>query len=77
MSVASRILPREVQSSALGLIFVTAQAGGAIFPSLIGVIAARAGVKALQPIVAGLIVLMGLAWALVPKAPEKEEERME
>ena len=45
-----------------------AQAGGAIFPSLIGVIASHAGVKVLQPIVAGLIVIMGITWAFVPKA---------
>jgi fucose permease len=50
------------------MIFVIAQAGGAIFPSLIGVIAAKAGVKVLQPIVAGLIVIMGVTWAFVPKA---------
>jgi fucose permease len=50
-----------------GLIFVTAQAGGALFPSLIGLIATHAGVKVLQPIVAGLIVIMGITWALVPK----------
>lgn len=49
-----------------GLIFVTAQAGGAIFPSLIGLIATYAGVKVLQPIIAGLIVLMGITWAFVP-----------
>jgi fucose permease len=50
------------------MIFVIAQAGGAIFPSLIGVIASHAGVKVLQPIVAGLIVIMGITWAFVPKA---------
>ena len=50
-----------------GLVFVIAQAGGAIFPSLIGLIASHAGVKVLQPIVAGLIVLMGVTWVFVPK----------
>lgn len=49
------------------MIFVTAQAGGALFPSLIGLIATHAGVEVLQPIVAGLIVIMGITWALVPK----------
>ena len=55
------------------MIFVTAQAGGAIFPSLIGVIASHAGVKVLQPIVAGLIVVMGISWALVPKVSDHVE----
>ena len=56
-----------------GLVFVIAQAGGAIFPSLIGLIAAHAGVKVLQPIIAGLIVLMGLSWSFVPKPTTHRE----
>jgi fucose permease len=55
------------------MIFLTAQAGAAIFPSLIGVIASHAGVKVLPPIVAGLIVLMGATWSFVPKVPEDDE----
>jgi fucose permease len=55
------------------MIFVVAQAGGAIFPSLIGLVAARAGVKVLQPIVVALIVVMGATWAFVPKAPKRLE----
>lgn len=52
------------------MIFVVAQAGGAIFPSLIGLIASHAGVKVLPPIVVGLILAMGITWAFVPKVPE-------
>jgi fucose permease len=55
------------------MIFVVAQAGGAIFPSLIGVIATRAGVQVLPPIVAGLIVAMAVTWAFVPKPPSHRE----
>jgi hypothetical protein len=55
------------------MIFVVAQAGGALFPSLIGLIAIKAGVKVLQPIVVGLIVVMGITWAFVPKAPNHLE----
>ena len=51
----------------VGLIFVIAQAGGAIFPALTGVIATKAGVGVLQPILVGLIVAMGLSWAVIPK----------
>ena len=50
-----------------GLVFVIAQAGGAIFPALTGVTATKAGVGVLQPILIGLIVAMGLTWAVVPK----------
>lgn len=57
-----------------GLIFVVAQAGGAIFPSLIGLVAAKAGVKVLPPIVAGLLVLMAITWSFVPKVKTGNEE---
>jgi hypothetical protein len=50
-----------------GLVFVVGQAGAAIFPSLIGLIASRAGVQVLPPIVVGLIVATGVTWAFVPK----------
>ncbi|RFU35480.1 hypothetical protein B7463_g876, partial [Scytalidium lignicola] len=69
VSVGSKIFPKHVKPAALGLVFVIAQAGGAIFPSLIGLIATRVGVQVLPPIVLALIVAMGLTWAFVPKAP--------
>lgn len=55
------------------MIFVIAQAGGALFPSLTGLIAAKAGMKILQPIVVALLVVMGTTWAFVPKAPDHLE----
>jgi fucose permease len=57
----------------LGFIFVLAQAGGSLFPALTGVIASKAGVKIMQPILVGLIVAMGIAWALVPKVEKRRE----
>ena len=56
----------------IGLVFVIAQAGGAIFPALTGVIATKVGVGVLQPILIGLIVAMGISWALVPKVIIKQ-----
>ena len=56
----------------VGLVFVIAQAGGAIFPALTGVIATKAGVGVLQPILIGLIVAMGVSWALIPKVIIKQ-----
>lgn len=73
VSVASKIFPKHLQPAALGMIFVVAQAGGAIFPSLIGVIASHVGVKALPPIVAGLIIIMSFIWALVPKVDHHQD----
>ncbi|KAI0168226.1 major facilitator superfamily domain-containing protein [Pestalotiopsis sp. NC0098] len=73
MSVASKLLPKSSQAAALGFIFVMAQAGGAIFPSITGVIATRAGVAVLQPIVLALIIAGGICWWLVPKIPDRSE----
>ena len=55
------------------LVFVIAQAGGALFPAITGLIASKAGVGVLQPILIGLIIAMGASWALVPKVEHKED----
>ncbi|KAI0422176.1 major facilitator superfamily domain-containing protein [Xylaria grammica] len=73
MSVASKLFPRESQPAALGFIFVLAQAGGAIFPSITGLIATSAGVAVLQPIVLVLFIVGGIIWWLVPKVPSRDE----
>ncbi|KAI1175508.1 major facilitator superfamily domain-containing protein [Nemania sp. FL0916] len=73
MSVASKLFPRESQPAALGFIFVLAQAGGAIFPSITGLIATSAGVAVLQPIVLALFIVGGITWWLVPRVPSRDE----
>ncbi|RGP69254.1 mfs transporter [Fusarium longipes] len=74
MSVASRMFPRKIQSTALGLVFVLAQAGAAIFPSITGLIATRAGVQVLQPVILGLIIGGAICWWFIPKIPERMDE---
>ncbi|KAH6949176.1 major facilitator superfamily domain-containing protein [Fusarium avenaceum] len=70
MSVASRLFPRKIQSTALGLVFVLAQAGAAIFPSITGLIATRVGVQVLQPVILGLIIGGAVCWWFIPKVPD-------
>ncbi|KAH7246654.1 major facilitator superfamily domain-containing protein [Fusarium tricinctum] len=70
MSVASRLFPRKIQSTALGLVFVLAQAGAAIFPSFTGLIATRVGVQVLQPVILGLIIGGAVCWWFIPKVPD-------
>ncbi|PNP55421.1 hypothetical protein THARTR1_04251 [Trichoderma harzianum] len=72
MRVSAKTIPRKVQSTGLGLIFVLAQAGAAIFPSFTGLIATSAGVQVLQPIVTALIVGGGVCWWLLPNVTLKE-----
>lgn len=50
---------------------MVALAGGSAFPALAGLVAQKAGVSTLQPILIGLIVGSGVSWALVPKAEDK------
>ncbi|EFR05430.1 hypothetical protein MGYG_08442 [Nannizzia gypsea CBS 118893] len=73
MSVASKLIPTHIHTAALGLIFVVAQAGGTVFPAITGAIASKAGVSVLQPILVGLIALMGISWALVPAVDRKRD----
>ncbi|TVY33149.1 Bypass of stop codon protein, partial [Lachnellula occidentalis] len=74
VSVTSTLFPLPLRATALGLIFLLAQAGASIFPSLIGIVAARAGVQVLPPIVAALIVCMGVTWGFVPRVKVGHEE---
>ena len=67
ISVGSKLFPEHVKSSAISLVFVIGQIGGSIFPAITGVIAARAGVRVLQPILVGLIGATGLSWLMLPR----------
>ncbi|WPH03687.1 Hypothetical protein R9X50_00657000 [Acrodontium crateriforme] len=73
VSVGSKLIPVELQPSGLAMIFVMAQAGGALFPAITGVITAGAGVGTLQPILVGLLAAMCVAWFFVPD-PRKVEK---
>lgn len=43
------------------------QAGSAAFPFMTGAIAAKAGVKVLQPMLVGLLAGMVVLWLLLPR----------
>jgi fucose permease len=63
----------ELTRPIAGLVFVMAQAGGSLFPSITGVIASSTGVQVLQPILVGLIVVMSITWVLVPKVSRRND----
>ncbi|KAF2029593.1 MFS general substrate transporter [Setomelanomma holmii] len=73
MSIGSKLFSKELQPTALGFVFVLAQAGGAFFPAVTGIIASHAGVEIMQPILVGLIVALGISWVLVPKVQKRDE----
>lgn len=43
------------------------QAGSAAFPFMTGAIASKTGVQVMQPIMVGLLVGIGIFWALLPR----------
>ncbi|KFY40598.1 hypothetical protein V495_05340 [Pseudogymnoascus sp. VKM F-4514 (FW-929)] len=73
MTTGTMLIPASKLAPSLGIIFVVAQAGGAVFPAATGVIAAKAGVGVLQPMMVGLIVAMAISWICVPKPQPKED----
>lgn len=67
MNHASRILPRWILTSSIGWIAGFGQAGSAVLPFITGVIAAKRGIKSLQPLLVAMMVFMMVFWALVPR----------
>ena len=53
----------------IGFIFIAAQAGGALFPTITGLIANHTGVAVLQPITLGLVAAALGSWLLIPRTP--------
>lgn len=60
-------LSMAATDSIAALVFVVGQVGGSIFPAITGVIAARAGVRVLQPMLVGLIGATGVSWLILPR----------
>ena len=70
ISIASKLFSPEIQPTALAFLFVFAQIGGCIFPIITGLIASRAGVAVLQPVLCALLVATAVSWLLVPRPKE-------
>lgn len=68
VSVGSKIIPPELNQPGLAMVFLIAQAGGSVFPGVTGLIASRAGVATLQPILVGLLAATAVSWIAVPNA---------
>ncbi|PYI31138.1 MFS transporter [Aspergillus indologenus CBS 114.80] len=73
ISVASKIFPADIRSSAIAFVFVFGQIGGSLFPVLTGILSARTGVKVLQPMLVALLCATAISWLLLPKPPKPRE----
>ncbi|KAH7027946.1 major facilitator superfamily domain-containing protein [Microdochium trichocladiopsis] len=70
--MAAKLLPKHLHVSALGFAMAIGGTGGTIFPFAIGAIAQSRGVQVLQPIVLGLICVVGLLWLSFPRVHKRE-----
>lgn len=61
------LVPFNLLLTIKAFVFVLGQIGGSIFPAITGIIAARAGVKVLQPMLIGLLSAAGVSWLILPK----------
>ncbi|AEO60330.1 hypothetical protein MYCTH_108475 [Thermothelomyces thermophilus ATCC 42464] len=66
VSVASKLFPPAIHSTALPLVFVIGQIGGSVFPIVTGILATHEGVKVLQPILVALFACTALTWLSIP-----------
>ncbi|KAF8841279.1 MFS general substrate transporter [Paxillus ammoniavirescens] len=73
MNHCGRVLPRWLLTGSIGWIAGSGQAGSALVPFMAGAIASKAGIKALQPVLVGVLSLMTLLWALVPKSSRRHD----
>ncbi|KAF9479394.1 MFS general substrate transporter [Pholiota conissans] len=67
ISHTARIVPRSLITGTIGWITAAGAAGSALLPFLTGTVAGKLGVGALQPLLFGMMILMGCIWGLVPK----------
>ncbi|KAL2129158.1 hypothetical protein VTI74DRAFT_8164 [Chaetomium olivicolor] len=74
VSVASKLFPPAIHSTALAFVFVIGQIGGSAFPIVTGILASNIGVTVLQPIIVALFVATALTWLCIP-APKSTANR--
>ncbi|EPS39576.1 hypothetical protein H072_6646 [Dactylellina haptotyla CBS 200.50] len=67
ISLASKLLPRNLHAGAIGFMSIFGSGGGAVFPFITGAIASKKGVQVLQPILCALFVVQVLLWISIPR----------
>ncbi|KAF3182035.1 hypothetical protein TWF225_006531 [Orbilia oligospora] len=70
ISLATKLIPRELHAGSIGFMTVLGSAGGAVFPFLTGAVASSKGVQVLQPILCALFVVQILLWLCIPRVKQ-------
>jgi len=73
MTVFARLLPGNVQMSAIAFITVGGSSGGAVVPFTTGILAQAVGAFVLHPVCIGFYVLMMVCWVGLPKVRKRTE----
>ena len=71
--VFTRLLPRNLQNTAIAFISSAGSSGGAVAPFLTGLLAQAAGTWVLHPITIGLCALMMGCWLALPRIPKRSD----
>lgn len=72
-TIFSRLMPRHVQTTAIGFIAGAGSSGGAVAPFTTGILAQAAGTWVLHPVCIGLYVLMLAFWFSLPRVSKRKE----
>lgn len=63
---ATKLLPTEYHVSAIGFAAALGGGGAAVFPFVVGIIAQKAGVSVLQPIIVAILSSILVLWLILP-----------
>lgn len=72
-TIFSRLMPRHVQTTAVGFIAGAGSSGGAVAPFTTGILAQAAGTWVLHPVCIGLYVVMMACWFSLPRVSKRKE----
>jgi fucose permease len=72
-TVLTKLLPRNVQTTAMGFVTSAGSSGGAVAPFVTGLLAQAVGTYVLHPVCIVLFALMLGCWFALPKVPKRAE----
>jgi len=67
ITVTAKLLPKHIHVSAMGFAMSMGGTGGTIFPFIIGPLASKYGVWAMQPFILGLLIVIAATWFCFPR----------
>jgi fucose permease len=72
-TIFTRLLPRHLQTTAVGFISGAGSSGGAVAPFTTGVLAQAVGTYVLHPVCIGMYAVMLACWFALPRVRKRSE----